>query len=545
MLGKSTQNTSALILELAPGSDILRARFDPSNGATPPNVAMLRLALQQQGYSEFFQNEAAIDQFILQCATASEPVVAEIGERRSAHFSLEISEDLMSAWLTLTPAQGGNPIGIQVHDELRDQGITHGILHSELNAALAQGWCDHLLIAKGEPVVSGTPGRFDVLFRAQSNSAPGVDENAKIKFRDLSHLLLVHANDPLMRITPPIQGKSGKDLKGQVVLAKAIPELKFGIDLQGAAPDRQDPCLLVAIQAGQPVEVADGVIVNPVITVPDVDLKTGKIKFEGTIHVEGDIKAGMSVEVTGDVIVSGMVESADIKAGGNVAVKGGVIGKAEKKAGKQQLADSAARIQCTGTVQALFMENVHVEAGNAIIIDQNARDCELIARNEIIVGKSGSRGGQISGGRAQASVLIQTDTLGSSVASRTRVQVGIDPYLEEQIHQKQATIQRKVADLDQVLKLIVYFERNPHKNVDGVASKVEAKRVQQLAEIDQLTEELKVFEEQLELVDQACVKVGKAIHDGVEMHIAKQVWNVKEDSRGGIFKLVDGHIVLV
>jgi uncharacterized protein (DUF342 family) len=102
-----------------------------------------------------------------------------------------------------------------------------------------------------------------------------------------------------------------------------------------------------------------------------------------------------------------------------------------------------------------------------------------------------------------------------------------------------------VAELDQVLKLIVFFERNPHKNVDGVADRVEAKRVQQLAEINLLTVEMEALEAQLEQIEKACVKVGTMIHDGVEIQIGKQSWKVREDAGGGVYKLVDDYIVLV
>jgi uncharacterized protein (DUF342 family) len=193
----------------------------------------------------------------------------------------------------------------------------------------------------------------------------------------------------------------------------------------------------------------------------------------------------------------------------------------------------------------MFMENAHVEAGNNILIDQNARDCELIARNEINVGKSGSRAGHIIGGRAQAGRLIKTDVAGTNVATKTRLQVGLDPYLEEQITKKQEIINRKITDLDQLLKLIVYFERNPQKNVDGVAQKVEAKRRQQLAEIDELTADMAGLTAQLDLMENARITIGKGLHDGVEIQIGKQTWKVREESGAGTYKLKDGVIVLV
>lgn len=539
------QHSLLFTFDLNAESGVLRAQYNPKNSTQVPDIAQLTEALHTEGYAEFYLDDRAVNQFIQDCAKAQSQVEMAIGERRNASFILKLSEDLMSAWLTVSPAQGGRPIGVEVQDELRDQGICYGIFKEELGAALAQGWCDRLLIARGDPPESGTPAWFDVLFNQHDKLSDVISENAKIKYRDFSHLLLVQADDPLMRLHPPIQGRNGRDIMGKIVVPEPLPELAFGHDLQGTKTDKNDPNLLVADRPGQPVEVSDGVMVNPVITVQNVDLNTGIILFDGTLHVEGDIKIGMTVKVTGDVIVNGMVESAEIIAGGNVAIKGGVIGRLEKKTGTQNLADGAARIQCTGSVQAQFMENVHVEAGNAILITQNARHCELIAKNEIIVCKTGTRTGQIIGGRTQAGLLVQSDILGTNLATKTRIQVGVDPFLDEQILKLRALIARKVAELDQVIKLIVFFERNPNKNVDGIGAKVEAKRVHQLAEINQLNVELGVLEEQLQLLDQASIKVSTAIHDGVEIQIGKQSWKVREDCAGGIYKLRDNVIVLV
>lgn len=150
--------------------------------------------------------------------------------------------------------------------------------------------------------------------------------------------------------------------------------------------------LLVATLAGQAVVVKRGVRVNPVIDVANVDLETGSIKFEGTLNVAGDIRAGMKVEVTGDVVVKGCIEAAEIIAGGSVSVVGGIIGHSEARApGAHTLPDNTARIRCGTFFRALFAESAHIEANETIIIDREANHCELMAGKDILVGKLGAR----------------------------------------------------------------------------------------------------------------------------------------------------------
>ncbi|MFD2272453.1 DUF342 domain-containing protein [Undibacterium arcticum] len=260
-------------------------------------------------------------------------------------------------------------------------------MHNQLDAALAAGACEDLIIAAGNWPLDGTEARFEALLADKDQELSHVDEMANIQYRDLGHLLLVEPGDRLMRRTPAIQGCDGIDIRGQTLLAKPVPDRPFDKNLQGAAPAPDDPDLLLATIAGQPVPMADGVIVNSVIEVPNVDLSTGHVVFAGTIRISGDVKAGMRLDVTGDVFVSGTVEAAQITAGGNVAVKGGIIGHADTHFAGNVLTPSTARIISKGSVQALFMENVHVEAGDSILIHGSARQCELVARNEIIVGK--------------------------------------------------------------------------------------------------------------------------------------------------------------
>ncbi|MDP1976797.1 DUF342 domain-containing protein [Undibacterium sp.] len=539
-----SQSTNLSFFTEGPAGTLF-AQYDPAAAGPAPDMASLESALQASEYADFYRDSTALLAFIKLCRDVKELQKIQIGERRDAEFSLEVSDDLLSAYLTLIPAQGGKAIGSAINDALREQGIIHGILHKELDAALAAGACHHVLIAEGEPPRQGVAGKLEPLFGAQKSEIAQRDELAIIKFRELSHLLIVHVGDELMRRTPPVQGKFGMNIKGQVILAKPMPEMAFAAQLQGAVPSAANPDLLVATNAGQPVVVDNGVIVNPVLQVPDVDLSTGNISFEGTIHVDGDIKAGMILNVTGDIIVNGLVEAADITAGGNVAVTGGIIGLAEKKPGTQHLSGTTSRIKCAGSVQALFAENAHIEAGDSIHLQQNARQCELVARREIIVGKPGSNVGNILGGRAQAALAICAVSIGSPVATRTQIQVGFDPYRDQQVHDKQYQIGRKASELDQLIKLQAFFATHPQKAAGGVGEKVEAKRMYLLAELDTLEEELDELEAEQELIDKASVKIIKKIHEGVEIQIGKQKWQVKEDSGPGNYQLHDGHIAII
>lgn len=536
--------TRSLSLSLNEGSGEVHARFSPAGGMPAPDVAALRQALAERGWSHFHLDDQAVADFILNCRTADQPVEKCIGARRNGEFSLTLDNNLMSAWLTLVPPQGGEAVTREAFEEaLREQGIVYGLLTSEIDAAFTAGYCERREIARGTPPQEGTPTRFESLFEKKDEPSEE-DELGRIKYADLSHLLLAQPGDQLMRRIPPVPGKDGADIKGNPVPANPMPDTPFRSDLQGAAPDKGDPDLLIALVGGQPILQDFGVMVNPVIEVVDVDLATGSIMFEGTLRVRGDIKSGMRIKVAGDVIVNGTVEAAEIVAGGNVAVQGGIVGHVDTRPGSHSLPESTAWIRCEGSVQALFTESAHVEAGKSILLGRSARQSELIAREEIVVGKAGTRTGQIIGGRTQATLLVATGILGASSGIKTQVRVGFDPYLAKQIADKEQEFKRRCDELDRVIKLLEYFKQNPKKGEGGVAEKVEATRAQLLANIGNLTEELKTLRAKEELTEQARVDVGSNIHDGVEVYIAQHIWQASDDTGGATLQLQDGRIVL-
>ncbi|HJV73545.1 MAG TPA: FapA family protein, partial [Noviherbaspirillum sp.] len=420
-------------------------------------------------------------------------------------------------------------------------GIVYGIDRPRIDAAFAAGHCERVAIAKGQAAQEGVPTRFETLYDKKDPSEEE-DNLDRIRYTDLCHILVVNPGDKLMRRVPPVQGKNGTNIKGHAVLPKPTPDIPFRIGLDGVAPAENDPNLLVATTGGQPVSSDNGVTVNPVIEVTDVDLSTGSIEFQGTLRVGGDVKAGMHIKVSGDVIINGAMEAAQITAGGNVAVRGGIVGHPDSRPGAHSLPETTARIISEGSVQAMFMENAHIEAGKSILITRNARQCELIAREEIVVGKG--KTGQIIGGKTQATQRIATGTLGASTGIKTYVQAGIDPYLEKQIADKDHEFKQKCDEVDRVVKLLVYFKHNPQKGAGGVAEKVEATRQQLLAAIDDLTEELKVLRAKVELAEQACVEVSGQIHYGVEVRIAQQMWTAPDDMGGATLELYEGRIAV-
>ncbi|MFL9924516.1 FapA family protein [Herbaspirillum lusitanum] len=538
---QATPQTLSFGFDRASGE--LSATYTPREGFPALTLAFLKQALTDNGLTKLHIEESVLNAFVRKAEDAKEPVSQVIGQRRDGEFSLEVADDLMTASLTLVAPRGGRAKSVEVINAIRAAGITHGILHEQLRGALSAGQCNKLVIAQGDMPSVPEPARFESLLEEKKEELSEIDEDAVVSYADMGYLLLVSAGDPLMRRTPPVQGKEGMDIKGKPVPAKPIADIGFAKESTGAEPSEEDPDLLVATVAGQPTVIKNGVKVNPIIDIENVDLSTGNLDFEGTVRVSGDVKTGMRLHVSGDVIVSGTVEAAEIVAGGNVTVKGGVIGHSEGASTAQAGTTSiASRIKSQGSVQVQFAESAHIEAAESILVIGNARQCELLAGNEIIVGKGNPRVGQIIGGRIQATQLIKANGIGSANGNLTKVQVGLDPYLEEKLELKDQEYKRKLAELDRTIKQISYYKLNPQKATPQVLEETHDKRKALAQEVKIILEEYNEMKEELISAEQARIVIAKAVYEGVEMRIGSQVWQVPSEMSGGTAQLIGGHI---
>lgn len=536
----------ALSFILQQESGVLAARYDPSNGGSRPDLALLVRLLGEQGFGDFLLPEPVLRDFIERSGNSAGTLEMPIGRRCDGAFKLTLDADLQGAHLTLNPPHGGRAVDPDaVLASVREQGIIHGLRQAAIDAALTAGRCEQLCIASGDAPLQGTPGRFESLLAdpSQQLGDADADDHGTMRYHDLCHLLLVRSGDPLMRRIAPIPGIDGTDIKGAQILANPIPGIAFAADLEGAAADPLDPDLLLATRAGQPVVLRNGVYINNVLEVPALNLSTGNIVFEGTIRVQGDVKSGMQLNVTGDVIVVGTVEAAEIIAGGNIAVNGGIIGHGSAQPGARALPANTARIRAQGTVQALFIEHAHIEAGDSIHVAGDARQSELYARNAVLVGKPDAKNSNIAGGTVHATLLVRVPVLGSASGIQTSVQVGSDPYLAHEITAQESRLQGKLAELEQIRKLLAYLEQHPRKDEGGMGEKTQATFRQLTAEIYLLIGEKAELAARQKLTGQARIEVGQTMHEGVELRIGKQVWSVHEDRAGGTVLLENGLIV--
>lgn len=539
MDGVISQN--ALTFKLCEDNIKLLAVFEPCEDKVALDVAAIKEMLDQQGLGDLFLDQKMLARLLQKYNTATEGFVLEIGARRDGDCSIRASKDSMTAWLTITPALGGASVTIdKVRQALEEKGIVSGISFAEIEAAVKKGHVADQVIARGQLPVEGNDALFLCLMPEVKERLPQIDEHGVADYRNLGQLIEVEKGDPLMRRMPPTTGEEGYDIMGHLLAPKAGKDIPYTAGLKGVAFDQEDHSLLVASINGQPVLVPNGVVVSPTISVPLVAISSGNLSFEGTINIEGDVKDGMKVYAAEDIFVGGTVEAAEIEAGGNIIIKGGAIGNSELTDDPSSALN--AKIVAKGSVSVRFAENVCIEAGTDIIIEEYSMNNQLTALNQIVVGKSGGKKGHIIGGTARALVMVKTSSIGSSAGIKTNVYAGLNPHIHEQVSALKRGIETNEKEQEDIKKIINFIQNNPEKDKDGLLDK--ARRTLEKLTLDSTRYQANLanLQAEMEFAGEAKVIAERAVYSGAEVQIGNQIWRTIEERGKGVFRLIDGEI---
>lgn len=493
------------------------------------DASLLHALLKQAGYDNWFFPEEALATLVTRCNATPAEFEMPLGERRDGSFSLDIASDALTATLNLTPACGGKAVATdEVMQALTDAGVVFGIAGAAIKQACEANVAANLAAAVGIPAQHGEDTRFEPLIDLVRDRAPKVNAQGLIDFRELGDIPMVEAGVDLMRRTPATAGVDGRDVRGLALPANPGRDKPFSDKLLGTAPANEDPNLLRSLIKGQPVSVGNGICVEEILSVKDVDLGSGNITFDGSIRINGDVMSGMKVHATGDIVVTGIVEGGELEAGGNIQVSGGIIAHSKAQAG--------------GSVTARFVEGSSIRAGTVIAIDDMVLQSELHALNQIDIGVKSPQRGKLVGGTTQTMLLLRVPLLGDEHSGVTNVQVGVNSELEAKYQELLHQVEKQDVLQDKFKHLIDHHQKHgdPHHMI-GHAKTAWKQSVQKMAEF--LKEKVELEKERV-LLKKARLEIGVGVAGSVDVSFGKQTRTLRRSFEGGSFFLdEDGRIV--
>ena len=496
----------------------------PIAGREPIDSSALHHLLQQAGYGDCSIKQEALASAAEMCNVQKEPFGIEVARRYDAEYQVHISSDGMNATLNIIPPIGGKAANTEdaLH-ALNKAGVTFGIDQTAVQDACQRGSCSNVIVARGRDAMDGNNALFEDLIPHTVNREPKVDENGLIDYRERGEIVAVQAGDALMRRIPATNGTDGQNVKGVVVKAKPGRDKPFATGLKGAEISAEDASVLVATVGGLPVRVDAGVNVEPVLRYKEVNMATGNIHFDGSVHVTGEVVQGMSIHASGDIIVDGMVDSGNLHAGGDIRITGGIIGRS--------------KIEAHGSVTARFAEGVEIRAGTVIALKDMALECELHASNQITVGTGSRKTGRLVGGHASAMMLIRVATLGSDKGGTTKVTLGVNPALDAEYAALLKRIEEEKAQETRLEQLVKQLKTADPK---GLLERARASWQQAVQAWGKSLKEREALEKELEKARLARLEVAVGTEGTVEIALCKLVARLRQDFSTGAFHLDEG-----
>ncbi len=342
------------------------------------------------------------------------------------YMSFTVSDDLMEVVCRFYPpslsnstsdpsknaVSGGSMSVEEIKNDLKYNQIAVDPDEEAINSFLKdKKYCTDYVLARGIPITPGKDGYVEYMFDTDPVARPKKNEDGTVDFHALNSVRACKEGQVLAKLHKEVPGEPGKNVFGEIMMANSV---KSAVIKHSKGSTLSEDGVLTADTNGH-VSLTDGMVfVSSVLELANVDVSTGDIEYDGNLLVDGNITTGYKVNVTGDVEVRGVIEAAEINAGGQVTVAKGINGMEKGK------------IKAGHSVIAKYINSAEVEAGG-IIQSELVLNSTISAKDSIIVE---GRKGFITGGTARAGNKIEAKTIGSDMGAPTSVEVGVDPALK-------------------------------------------------------------------------------------------------------------------
>ncbi|EMG38882.1 putative polymerase with PALM domain, HD hydrolase domain and Zn ribbon [Desulfocurvibacter africanus PCS] len=371
---------------------------------------------------------------------------------------------------------------------------------------------ENILMAEGRSPVDGADGYFQPAFKGLSSGA--VLQDGRINFMERGAAESVQEGQVLGRIVSPCRGKPGVNVYGEELMARDGQPFKLSIG-EGvrAAEDGQTYLATAAgvvVYSQAKLSVTDLYIVDK-----DLDYSVGNLRIDkGSVQVSGNVLEGFSVAAPGSIFIGQVVEGANISAGGDVVVRGGLA------MGKKGLIKASGSIFAKFALHATLVSDGDVDIG--VITD-----CDITAEGKVTCLRDK---GAIVGGIIRSSKGVEAKEIGSELGVATHIVLGMQVKQREELLAERKSLKEQIVKISNALgsgspKDIL--KRTPESKRQAVAELIRA-LIRLSEKLDEVNR--KIQEDQLlaRKALQATLKAQKAIYPGVSITIGGLTSHVKE-----------------
>jgi uncharacterized protein (DUF342 family) len=348
---------------------------------------------------------------------------------------LSFTQKHMFCWLTIpSEVQGKKYTKENITKFLNRCKITKNIDEKAIEKLVANIEYDKkVLVATGSDVINGEDGYYEYFFDTKAFSGITENANGEADFSKLDQVIKVNVGDIVAVYHKASTGFDGKDVFGNPVHARRGKESPI---LKGSGfMIMNDRVTYVSKFTGALSFHDNEINIKKILVVPEVKRTDKIMRFDGTVFVTGDVSSGSEIQATGDVIITGHLESSNITSGGNIMIKGGAT------------CPVRGRFDAKGDVHARFLNGPTINAKN--VCAHTITNCKINAVERV---KTVGKDSVISGGKIQSQLGIETANLGNKANSETFINLGVFEELMAKYIAGRKDIMREEEGLAAILK---------------------------------------------------------------------------------------------
>lgn len=394
-----------------------------------------------------------------------------------------------------------------IEKQLLDMGVAIDIRLEDIDKALRKASVSEepqkdVVLVSGKHPVHGKDGWLELLVSTREDKGTE-DDSGRIDFKNRGTFPSVEPEQVVARLHPPTKGESGIDIFGKTVPPNEGHELVIhegeNIELF------EDGITFKALEQGILINERNTLSVSDCLVIPgNVDMNTGNIKLDkGSVKINGNVLAGFSVEAPKHVLVEGSIESAEVRAGGSIEVKGGI------------LMPEGGHVEAKGDLSASYMNNAQVVVHGTLTFKNEITNSRIQVLGEIRAEKGK---GIIQGGVVSVSRGMEVNELGSELGVQTTVSINMSTDDDTEAMEERKRLANELSKIDNALgdgsPQEILERMRPGKREAVI--KIIKHRVNVAKRLKNVTQELvkKADIRKKELAN-VKIKVTKAIHPGV------------------------------
>jgi len=381
---------------------------------------------------------------------------------KNSAFELTITSDDTEAAIRVVGDMPEEITAAQLKELLSRNQIIYGLaddLSIELFLRHAATRKEDFIIAKGRKAKPGRDALVKYYFENENDRFGKELASGKFDYRDRGEILNVTQGTLLAEKIPIIPAVNGITVFGTEITAPAPMDLNLncgqGVELS------KDGLRVIATANGRPDRSLGGkiTIMSEKIVKGNVDFRTGNIRFNGDIVVQGIILAGFSV--TGNNLTVNDIEDAEVNIANTLIVKNSI---------------NVSTIRAGGHITAQIINKSTVFAHGDVTVQKEIIDCTIITSGKVMVPR-----GRILASKIYATRGVEAMSIGSDISAPCHLFPGADEHAREVLRVYSEKIDAQREHLKKLEAAEKQYERQSLKQLNDLS---ELSRLQERLSIE-------------------------------------------------------------